>query len=126
MENKSLNEYQTFQNKTTIEPLEGRWEFLYNQNKIKKIKKEQYRKEQHEKRLQKELEECTFTPKKISHFQLRTDLEEKNNKSYNNIDNLLGRQKNLLEKRNLELERIRQEKNEKDSKECSFKPIMVK
>ena len=126
MENKSLNEYQTFQNKTTIEPLEGRWQLLYNQDRINKLKKEQFRKQQQNLNLQKELEECTFTPKKISHFQLRTDLEEKNNKSYNNIDNLLGRQKNLLEKRNLELERIRQEKNEKDSKECSFKPIMVK
>ena len=121
-----MNEYHSYHNKTTIEPLEGRWEFLYNQNKINKIKKEKYKKEQNKKRLQNELEECTFTPKKISHFQLRKDLEEKNNKSYNNKDNLLGRQKNLLEKRNLELERIRQEKNEKDSKECSFKPIMVK
>ena len=120
-----MNEYHSYHNKTTIEPLEGRWEFLYNQNKINKIKQEQYRKEQQDMRIQKELAECTFTPKKIAHFQLRTELDE-NNKSYNNIDNLLGRQKNLLEKRNLELERIRQEKNEKDSKECSFKPIMVK
>ena len=51
---------------------------------------------------------------------------DENNKSYNTIDNLLGRQNESMAKREIDLERIRQEKNEKDSEECFFKPIMVK
>ena len=125
MENKSYQENQIFQDKSSLEPLEGRWQLLYNQDRINKLKKEQFRKQQQNLQLQKELEECTFTPKKFAHFQLKTEIDE-NNKSYNTIDNLLGRQNESMAKREIDIERIRQEKNEKDSEECFFKPIMVK
>lgn len=47
--------------------------------------------------------------KKFAHFQLKTENDE-NNKSYNTIDNLLGRQNESMAKREIDIERIRQRK----------------
>ena len=98
-----------------------RWELLYNQGKMMKIKGDKYREEILEKRNKKENKECTFSPKKFNKFIIQTESE-----SGKNIDNFINRQNKWLEKRSLSLEGMKEKKNNKDIEECYFEPLMVK
>lgn len=48
---------------TTITEGEGRWEYLYQLEKLKKMKMEKLRLQKEENEFEKEYKECTFTPK---------------------------------------------------------------
>ena len=52
-----MQENHIYQDKSSLEPLEGRWQLLYNQDRINKLKKEKFRKQQQNLNLQKELQE---------------------------------------------------------------------
>lgn len=62
----SSNTNQNEINKSKISNIsegDGRWEYLYQLEKLKKIKIEEIRKQNQRDNLQKEYKECTFTPK---------------------------------------------------------------
>jgi len=48
---------------STVSEGEGRWEYLYQLEKIKKIKLQKLRLQKEENQLEKDYQECTFTPK---------------------------------------------------------------
>lgn len=48
---------------TTVTEGEGRWEYLYQLEKLKKIKMQKLRLQKEEIEFEKEYKECTFTPK---------------------------------------------------------------
>ena len=99
-----------------------RWNLLYNQGKVQKLKEETYRKQELEKRTKTEESECTFSPKFISKYKYKENSKNKNNESLD----LLNRQNNWLQQRDLHLEGFKEEMNYKNIKECHFKPKIVK
>ena len=105
----------------------GRWDLLYHQGKIMKMKGDKFREEMLELRNEKEFKECTFSPKKFTYY--KTENKEnpidKYNKN-NNINNFIKRQNKWLQKRALSIEGIKERTNNKDTEECYFEPIMVK
>ena len=101
----------------------GRWDLLYHQGKIMKIKEDKYRAEMLKKRNEKEFKECTFSPKKFTYNKTENRIYKYKN---NNIKNFIKRQNKWLEKRALSIEGIKERTNNKDTEECYFEPIMVK
>ena len=101
----------------------GRWDLLYHQGKIMKIKEDKYREEMLKKRNEKEFKECTFSPKKFTYNKTENRIYKYKN---NNIKNFIKRQNKWLEKRALSIEGIKERTNNKDTEECYFEPIMVK
>ena len=114
--NNSLNK------RTTESNLNDRWNLLYNQGKVQKLKAETYRKQELEKRTKTEESECTFSPKFISKYKYKENSKNKNNESLD----LLNRQNNWLQQRDLHLEGFKEEMNYKNIKECHFEPKIVK
>ena len=110
-----------------------RWNLLYNQSKMKKAKEEKYREEMLKNRNKSEFSECTFSPKKFTNYKMKNEKEDENgdnnNESKNvdkNLNSFMKRQNKWLQKRQLEIEGIKEKKNNKDVEECFFRPIMVK
>lgn len=103
-----------------------RWNLLYNQGKVQKLKEETFRKQELEKRTKTEESECTFSPKLISKYKSKSKPKLYDNDNDNQINNLLNRQQNWLLQRDLHLEGFKEEMNNKDSEECHFKPKIVK
>ena len=111
-----------------------RWNILYNQSKMKKAKEEKYRDEMIKNRNKTEFSECTFAPKKFNNYKMKNMTEDdngENNKEKDenldkNLQSFMKRQDKWLQKRALELEGIKEKKNNKDVEECLFRPIMVK
>ena len=111
-----------------------RWNILYNQSKMKKAKEEKYRDEMIKNRNKTEFSECTFAPQKFNNYKMKNLTEEdneENNKEVDenldkNLQSFMKRQDKWLQKRALELEGIKEKKNNKDVEECYFRPIMVK
>jgi hypothetical protein len=111
----------------------GRWNMLYNQSKMRKAKEEKYREEMLKNRNKSEFSECTFSPKKFTNYKMKNEKEDENgdnnNESKNvdkNLNSFMKRQNKWLQKRQLEIEGIKEKKNNKDVEECFFRPIMVK
>ena len=105
---------------------EKRWNLLYNQGKVQKLKEETYRKQELEKRTKTEENECTFSPKLISKYKPKSKSKLYDNENDNQIIDLLNRQKNWLQQRDLHLEGFKEEINNKNTEECHFKPKIVK
>ena len=103
-----------------------RWNLLYNQGKVQKLKEETYRKQELEKRTKTEESECTFSPKLISKYKSKSKSKLYNNENENQIIDLLNRQQNWLLLRDLHLEGFKEEMNNKNTEECHFKPKIVK
>ena len=103
-----------------------RWNLLYNQGKVQKLKEETYRKQELEKRIKTEENECTFSPKLISKYKPKSKSKLYDNENDNQIIDLLNRQKNWLQQRDLHLEGFKEEINNKNTEECHFKPKIVK
>ena len=101
----------------------GRWDLLYHQGKIMKIKEDKYRAEMLKKRNEKEFKECTFSPKKFTYNKTENRIYKYKN---NNIKNFIKRQNKWLEKRALSIENIKEKTNNKYTEECYFEPIIVK
>ena len=118
--NNSLNK------RTTESNLNDRWNLLYNQGKVQKLKAETYRKQELEKRTKTEENECTFSPKLISKYKPKSKSKLYDNENDNQIIDLLNRQKNWLQQRDLHLEGFKEEINNKNTEECHFKPKIVK
>jgi len=112
----------------------GRWNILYNQSKMKKAKEEKYREEMLKNRNKSEFRECTFSPQKFTNYKMKNEKEDENgdnnSESEKNLDknlhSFMKRQNKWLQKRQLEIEGIKEKKNNKDVEECFFRPIMVK
>lgn len=128
--------------------LDGRWDYLYHLEKLKRSKLEEKRKIKENELFEKDLTECTFSPKlnKMKNFknnfnsnsmikstsfqdkdnsinQLYTD-DNMNSKIYSG--NLLERQQMWEYKKKLKIENIRHHEITKNVKECVFQPKLVK
>ena len=110
----------------------GRWNMLYNQSKMRKAKEEKYREEMLKNRNKTEQIECTFSPQKFNNYKMKNEKEDENgeNEEDKNLDknlhSFMKRQAKWLQKRALQIEGIKEKKNNKDVEECLFRPIMVK
>ena len=106
----------------------GRWNSLYNQSKLRKMKEEEYRKKQIEKREKELYSECTFSPvlnknsKYSKHNYLMTyqSAPEKNN--YNYQPDITTRQNTWVQKKILHIEALKQNETNKELEQCFFKP----
>ena len=105
---------------------------LYNQSKMRKAKEEKYREEMLKNRNKTEQIECTFSPQKFNNYKMKNEKEDENgdnnNESKNidkNLNSFMKRQNKWLQKRKLEIEGIKEKKNNKDVEECYFRPLMV-
>ena len=131
--NKSRSEFiAKFQEKNKINidneniKKKGRWDLLYHQGKIMKMKEDKYREEMLELRNKEEFKECTFSPKKYTYYKTENIENPIKNYKNNNIKNFIKRQNKWLEKRALSIEGLKERTNNKDTEECYFEPIMVK
>ena len=104
----------------------GRWDLLYHQGKIMKMKEDKYREEMLELRNKEEFKECTVSPKKYTYYKTENRENPINKNKNNNIKNFIKRQNKWLEKRALSIEGLKERTNNKDTEECYFEPIMVK
>jgi hypothetical protein len=113
--------------------LEGRWEYLHQLEKLKRSKLEEQRNRKERELYEKELSECTFTPKlnKVKNYRILNTKLAGNNQidNYsliNKVDsNLLERQQSWSSKKNMKIEKIKQYQYEKNNEECFFKPKLV-
>jgi hypothetical protein len=128
--------------------MDGRWDYLYQLEKLKQSKLEEKRKLKENELFEKDLTECTFSPKlnKFKNLQYNfnsnsmiksTSFQEKENSKNSlptdeNINskiysgNLLERQQWWEYKKKLKIENIRHNENTKNVKDCIFKPKLVK
>jgi hypothetical protein len=122
--------------------LEGRWEYLFQLEKLKRTKLDEQRKLKDQQLFQKDLNECTFSPKLNTNKSVSL-LSPKSLSSlgYSNgnrvpstsdsmmaqsPDSLLGRQQQWNYKKNMRIENIKQTQIQNDNKECIFKPKLVR
>ena len=122
--------------------LEGRWEYLFQLEKLKRTKLDEQRKLKDQQLFQKDLNECTFSPKLNTNKSVSL-LSPKSLSSlgYSNgnrvpstsdsmmaqsPDSLLGRQQQWNYKKNMRIENIKQTQMQNDNKECIFKPKLVR
>jgi len=129
--------------------MEGRWDYLYELEKLKRAKLEEKRKIKENELFEKDLTECTFSPKlnkiknlkdhfnsnskflsssylekeNITGLALPTD-ENLNSKIYSG--NMIERQQWWEYKKKIKIENIRHNENSKNIKECVFRPKLVK
>ena len=112
----------------------GRWNYLYNQSKLRKMKEEEYRKKQIEKREKDLFAECTFNPilnkntkynnnKYLITYQGNSPDQNKSNSQY--IPDISTRQNTWIQKKALRIEALKQFETNKELEECCFKPETV-
>jgi hypothetical protein len=121
----------------TTKSQSGRWDFLYQLEKLKRAKlQEQINKKQQE-LFEKEISECTFSPKlnkSVSIGYINTSpCPGSHNTTQNYVlatsgssSRLIDRQKDWGNKKNIKLESIKQQEFIKQNQECIFKPRIVK
>lgn len=106
----------------------GRWNSLYNQSKLRRMKEEEYRKKQLAKREKELYSECTFTPvlNKNSKYAKRNYLltyqnsPEKNKSNYQ--PDITERHSNWTQKKILRIEALKQSEMNKELEQCCFAP----
>ena len=106
----------------------GRWNSLYNQSKLRRMKEEEYRKKQLAKREKELYSECTFTPvlNKNSKYAKRNYLltyqnsPEKNKSNYQ--PDITERHSNWTQKKILRIEALKQSETNKELEQCCFIP----
>ena len=106
----------------------GRWNSLYNQSKLRKMKEDEYRKKQIEKREKELYSECTFSPvlnknskyTKNNYLMTYQSAPEKNN--YNYQPDITMRQNTWAQKKILHIEALKQNETNKELEQCFFKP----
>lgn len=122
----------------------GRWNNLYLHSKLLKVKEDEYRKKQMAQREKDLMTECTFSPKLIPNkYQnsnyLMVSQEQQNDKNnlttsnYNqgglnqtqNINDVQIRQINFVQRKAIKLEKLKQNRANKELEECSFMPETV-
>jgi hypothetical protein len=134
---------------------EGRWDYLYKLEKLKRIKLDEKRRMKDMNEYKRDVDECTFSPKLNSSKMIRinsglsnmsnssnnlsnismsiqkSQIMKKNSNGNNSISlieggNLIDRHKAWEYKKNMKIENIKQSKFEKDNNECIFSPKLVK
>lgn len=106
----------------------GRWNSLYNQSKLRRMKEEEYRKKQLAKREKELYSECTFTPvlnknsKYAKHNYLLTyqNSPEKNKSNYQ--PDITERHSNWTQRKILRIEALKQSETNKELEQCCFIP----
>jgi hypothetical protein len=129
--------------------MEGRWDYLYELEKLKRAKLDEKRKIKENELFEKDLTECTFSPKlnkfrnlknnfnSNSKFLSSSYLEKENNSGMalptdENLNskiysgNMIERQQWWEYKKKIKIENIRHNENSKNIKECVFRPKLVK
>jgi hypothetical protein len=128
---------------------DGRWEYLYQLEKLKRIKLTEQRKMKEQGLYEKDLTECTFTPKlntnkstkylhsgqsvgalsnvssnlpSMTNYNSNSNLHQDGSVQYGT---LLERQAMWSHKRHIKLENIKQTQLSKDNQECNFRPKIV-
>ena len=109
----------------------SRWDYLYNQSKIKKEKAEKLRKQNEIKKNNLLSSECTFSPKlyhnkryiKLKKNTTNISKETDDNNNYKNT--IATRHKYWLQNNNRKIEKEQQIKEETEIKECFFYPELV-
>lgn len=129
-EEKGLNKGKNDNEASVAESEEGsqkRWEYLYSQSKIQKMKVDSVRQQKFKEKEQEMFAECTFAPKinKRNPFAKKDD-EEENSKENNHIPSVIKRTSDWAKKRNKKIETLKLNRHDKDLDECVFEPEIVK
>ena len=104
----------------------GRWNMLYNQSKLKKMKEEQYRQKELAKRNEEMLAECTFNPNIYKNNYLATYQTENTVPSKRkDLPDISIRNEAWADRKKMHLEKIKQSKNNLELEQCVFKPELV-
>jgi hypothetical protein len=116
---------------------DGRWDYLYQLNKVKKAKLDNMRKTQKQEEYNKDMSECTFNPKlNKSGYSSNVSYHgvgSRNSRGVNlptlqDLTNmpLLDRQASWGIRKNIKLETIKNEQYMKEYRQCYFNPKIVR
>lgn len=119
---------------------EGRWDQLYKLEQLKREKLDNLRLQKERETIEKETNECTFSPR-LNKLKSSANLNNSHNISksnnsvcdvnsnfYRNLNiqgTLLERQEEWSSKKSIKIENIKQNQIVKETEECKFKPKLV-
>jgi len=147
--NKTISVDDNSSNLLKVSGIDGRWDYLYRLEKYNKSKLEEKRKIKENELFQKDLRECTFSPKLNKSFNNQNNFISNFNTvspdTYQEKDpveielptdeiinskilsgNMIERQQWWEYRKKLKIENIKHIQNSKDIKECVFQPKLVK
>jgi hypothetical protein len=135
---KTLNRSRIVSEPSVKEYSEGRWDYLYSLERLKRAKLSELRRAKEVFIRSKEKMDCTFSPK-VNRPQTTKNVRDQNydkigirqllninqKKTAKTKANILDRQEQWNYKRNMHIENIKNEQAVKEIKECIFKPKLV-
>lgn len=106
-----------------------RWDYLYTQSKLQKMKIDNERKNKLEEREKEIIAECTFSPKLNKNYNFRKDiynLQDPDDANKDFVPNIAVRQSTWNEKKRKKIDDLKKTKNNKELEECYFAPETVR